>query len=100
MAKEFAAAFYKSKQWQHCRNAYVKSVGGLCEDCLIVGKYTAGEIVHHVINLSPKNIDDPNVTLNWTNLRLVCRECHAKEHGARAKRYTIEADGSVKIKSE
>lgn len=98
MSKEYAESFYKSKQWKECRKAYAKSKGGLCEDCLINGKYTAGEIVHHLINISPKNIDNPDITLNWNNLRLVCRECHAKQHGAKQRRYVIETDGTVKIK--
>lgn len=98
MAKDFAQGFYKSKQWRDCRNAFVKSKGGLCEDCLDKGRYTAGEIVHHIVNISPKNINDPDVTLNWNNLRLVCRECHAKEHGAKQRRYVIENDGTVKAK--
>jgi 5-methylcytosine-specific restriction endonuclease McrA len=93
--KEYAATFYKSKAWANCRKTYAASVGGLCEDCLKKGLITPGEIVHHVIAITPENITDPAVTLNWDNLRLVCRECHAVEHGARICRYTVDALGRV-----
>lgn len=96
MAREFAKRFYSSKAWQECREAYAKSQRHLCENCLTKGLYTPGEIVHHIIELTPNNIDDPSVTLNFDNLRLVCRRCHAEEHGARkGARYIITDDGRV-----
>lgn len=75
MAKEFAKAFYKSKAWIDCRNAFIKSVFGLCNRC---GR--PGYIVHHKEVLTPNNINDPNVTLNWDKLEYLCQECHNKEH--------------------
>ena len=76
MAKEFAKAFYKSKAWLKCRAAYIQSVFGLCERC-----QRPGDIVHHKIKLTSRNINDPAVTLNWENLELLCQECHNREHG-------------------
>ena len=96
--KEYAATFYKSKAWQHCREGYAASVGGLCEDCLKKGLITPGEIVHHKIAITPENVSDPSVTLNWDNLRLVCRNCHAVEHGARICRYTVDPIGRVTVR--
>ncbi|WP_367950550.1 HNH endonuclease signature motif containing protein [uncultured Gemmiger sp.] len=92
--REFAKAFYKSKAWQRCREGYVSSVGGLCEDCLAKGLYQPGEIVHHMVELNPANINDPAVALSWENLRLLCRDCHAKRHGSH-KRYRVDASGRV-----
>lgn len=92
--KEFAKRFYKSKAWKDTRKAYAASVGGLCEDCLARGLYKAGEIVHHRQVLTPENISDPSVTLAWDNLKLVCRDCHAKEHG-NTKRYKVDEFGKV-----
>ena len=80
MAKEFAKPFYKSVRWQRCRDAYIKSVNGLCENCLVKGKIVPGYIVHHKIELTPDNINDPMVTLCWDNLEYVCHECHNKIH--------------------
>lgn len=98
MSKEFARQFYNSYAWQQCRNSYLKSVHYLCEDCLTQGRYTPAEIVHHIKELTPDNITDPNVSTSFTNLKAVCRECHAQEHGIQIKRYRIMPDGSVEIK--
>ena len=94
--KEFAKVFYKSKAWQHTRAAYAASVGGLCEDCLNRGIYRAGEIVHHKTELTPENINDPEATLSWGNLRFVCRDCHGKAHGS-IKRYQVDEMGRVTV---
>jgi 5-methylcytosine-specific restriction endonuclease McrA len=61
--------------WKKCRNNYFQSKYGLCERCAAPGK-----IVHHKKYITPDNINDPNITLNWDNLELVCQECHNKEH--------------------
>lgn len=96
--RDFARSFYKSQQWKKTRDLYAKSVGGLCEICELNGRIVPGEIVHHKIHLSPDNIDDPDITLNFDNLQLVCRECHAKIHaGIDQRRYTINDDGSVVV---
>ena len=99
MAKEFATAFYKSRAWRNCRDGYSASVGHLCERCLSRGLYVPGEIVHHKVHLTPENINDPNVSLNWDNLELLCRECHAKMHGSQ-KRYKVDEFGRVTVKQK
>lgn len=76
MARDFAKSFYRSKAWQECRNAYFDSVFGLCERC-----GAGGSAVHHKTYLTPQNISDPEVSLGWDNLELLCIDCHAKEHG-------------------
>ncbi len=97
MAREFARRFYSSKAWQDCRNAYAKKAHHLCEDCLAKGIYKPGEIVHHVIEIDPVTIEKPEVALNFDNLRLVCRDCHAEEHRRKKKgqRFTVGADGKI-----
>lgn len=74
--KDFAYRFYSSKQWKHCRESYKKIMHYQCEMCGGVG-----EIVHHKIVLDAVNINDPNVALNYRNLRLLCRKCHGLMHG-------------------
>ena len=96
--KEYAERLYKSKQWQNTRAAYASSKRGLCERCLAKGIYSPGEIVHHWIYISQKNINDPAITLNWDNLELVCRNCHAAEHEQRKRRYRFDEAGKVIIK--
>lgn len=82
MSKDYAKKFYSSKRWQDCRNGYAAARGHLCERCLARGEYVPGEIVHHKQHLTPSTINDPMVALNWSNLELLCRKCHADEHGA------------------
>ena len=96
MAKEYAQAFYKSDAWQRTRSAYFKYKCGICERC-----GGAGKIVHHKIYITPKNIGDPRVTLNFKNLELLCQECHNAEHAKKQSsryqnsRYTIDENGNV-----
>ena len=80
MARDFAKKFYNSKKWKKCREAYKESKNGLCERCLKNGKYMVGDEVHHKEYLTPDNINDPNITLNWDKLELLCQSCHSKEH--------------------
>lgn len=93
--KKYAESFYKSIAWQNCRNAYMKKVGGLCEDCLKENKITPAEEVHHIKWITPQNINDPNVTLNWKNLVALCREHHRQRHGAKQMRYKVDEFGRV-----
>lgn len=95
--KPYAEKFYKGKKWQACRDAYTHSVRGLCERCLAKGIIKPGVIVHHKIHLTPDNIKDETVSLNWDNLELVCRECHAELHG-NLKRYRFGENGEILIR--
>lgn len=95
MAKEYAKKFYKSKAWQQCRDAFFQSKFGICELC---GK--PGKEVHHKIHITPHNINDPNITLSWDNLQLLCSSCHCAIHDksyemyrARTRRDTGVANG-------
>lgn len=80
IAKEFSISFYKSKAWLDCRDGYIQSAHGLCERCLDKGIVKPGYIVHHKELLTPENINNPYVTLNWDKLEYVCQDCHNKEH--------------------
>ena len=74
MAKEWAKSFYKSKAWLQCRAAFIISVYGLCNRC-----QGPGYILHHVIELTPTNIKDPEISLNWMHLEYLCLDWHNKE---------------------
>lgn len=93
--KDYAKAFYKSAAWKQTSAAYKKSVGGLCERCRTKGLIVPGVIVHHKIYITPDNINDPSVTLDWHNLECVCRNCHAEEHTGVVKRFAVDALGRV-----
>lgn len=100
MAREFSEKFYKSSMWVNCRESYIKSVGGLCEQCYKNGIIKHGEIVHHKIHLTPENINNPEITLNFQNLELLCRDHHAEIHKKQMKRYEVDKDGRLRTRSE
>ena len=93
--KEFARQFYSSVAWRNTRAAYTASVGGLCERCKAKGRLTPAEIVHHKTHLTPDNITDTNITLDWANLEALCRDCHGEVHKKIKKRYKIDKFGRV-----
>jgi len=98
MARDFAKKFYSSKQWQDCRNEYMKCAGYLCEDCMKRGIYKPGIEVHHIEELTPLNINRPEISLNYDNLVLLCRECHKARHkGQKDRRYVIGDNGEIII---
>lgn len=89
-------AFYKSKSWEGTRRAYFQHAGGLCERCLERGKVTPGRIVHHKIKLTRSNVSDPNISLSFDNLQLLCAACHAEVHAADPDQgYSFDANGNL-----
>lgn len=100
--KEYAEEFYSSTAWKKCRAAYLEKVGGLCERCMSQGRYTPAELVHHIVPITPANINDPSITMNFDNLKAVCRSCHAIEHlrqngNSNLPRYIVDELGKVTI---
>lgn len=91
--RAFAKAFYESTAWRQTRAYILKRDAGLCVHC---GE--PGVIVHHKIELTPRNIDDPMITLNEDNLETVCRTCHAIIHEGTppiADGLAFDADGNI-----
>ena len=88
--------FYGSQRWKKTRDAYFQSKNGLCERCLKCGVIRAGEFVHHKIHLDSVTVEDPGIALDWNNLEVLCRNCHAAEHGK--KRYYVDQNGEVHVK--
>ena len=92
----FARQFYSSGAWADCREAYRTSIGNLCEICLKNGQINPVDEVHHKIRLTPQNINDPKVTLNWKNLEGLCERCHKLAH-KRKRRYNVDESGRLSI---
>ena len=99
MARNFSKSFYNSKEWQAVRSAALMRDRYLCQHC---GKPAAE--VHHIIHLTPDNVNDPAVTMNLSNLVSLCKDCHFEEHrGEHAKgrqanedySYTFDANGQL-----
>lgn len=80
MAQEFARQFYSSKAWQECREECMRQRHYLCENCLAKGIYKPAKYVHHIEELTPLNIGNPEIALGLGNLMCVCRECHDEFH--------------------
>lgn len=94
--QEYAEKFYKSKAWVKTRAAFVSCKRGLCERCLAKGIYSPGVIVHHICHITPENINDPSVTMNFDNLQLLCRNCHAEVHSSKeGSRFVLDDEGRV-----
>ncbi len=75
--KEYAEEFYKSSQWKKCRKAFIASLADkTCPRC----HERIGKIVHHKNYITPYNITNPMITLNFDNLEYLCQECHTLEH--------------------
>ena len=85
MAREFAIGFYQSKAWRIVRELVLRRDHFTCH-C-----HGRAEEVHHIIELTPENINDPNVALNPDNLVSLCHDCHTKE----TKGVSDVADGYV-----
>lgn len=97
MAQDFSRQFYNSPAWKQARNAYANKKHHLCEDCLERGEYRSGDIVHHLIELTPDNIHDLDITLSDKNLRLLCRSCHKRIHG-KARRWEVDEFGNTSVR--
>ena len=53
--------------------------------------------MHHIIHLSPENVDNPEISINQDNLLLLCKECHNKKHErfTDKKKYKFDSDGNI-----
>lgn len=98
MAKDFSKSFYKSRAWRRCRQYVWQRDSGMCVDCMANGILTPGVEVHHIIELTPGNVNDPSISLNPDNLVTLCKSCHEKRHGKNIKRYKIDEYGHVSAK--
>lgn len=97
--------FYNRKMWQQTREAYIKSVGRLCERCRAKGLIVPAEIVHHKVHLNEMNVMNESIAYGFDNLEALCRSCHAEEHEEEYTerrrehgRYYFDKNGNVIIK--
>ena len=95
MARDFAVAFYKSKEWAKTRQYVLMRDKYKCQRC---GK--PAQEVHHKKHLTPDNIWDPWIALNPENLVSLCKDCHFKQHeedkAAGKKRYEKAKNGDCR----
>ena len=88
------AAFYHSAAWRKLSRVFLLSQNYICERC---GK--PAEIAHHRKYLTPANMNDPEISLNPSNLEALCMACHNAEHfgtgGAIAAGYEFDENGEL-----
>ena len=86
MAKPWEKKLLNRKAWEKCRTGFISERiridGGMCQVC----RKNLGYIVHHKIHLTPENINNPEITLNWDNLSYECKDCHDQHEGHGVKR--------------
>ena len=75
MAKEWAKQFYNSSAWKQTRQCVLKRDRYKCQQ---PGCKRTAEEVHHIIELTEKNVNDIKVSLNINNLTSLCGDCHKR----------------------
>lgn len=91
--REFARGFYHSRAWRDTQAAFMASRCYVCERCS-----GPARIAHHVRHLTPQNVSDLSVALDWSNLMALCIECHNLIHkggGACAPGVRFDRDGDI-----
>lgn len=88
-------SFYNKRVWKDLANAIRKERFYLCDVC---GCPDSKE-VHHIQPLTEQNITDPNISLNRSNLVLLCRDCHNYVHSrwqpTEANQYIFDSCGRI-----
>lgn len=98
MAKEYAKAFYHSKEWQDLRAWVLHRDLYTCADC--GGRATE---VHHETTLTASNINDPQIALNSKLLTSLCHDCHTKRTQAEPacdENYFFDENGQLSPRGE
>ena len=72
---------YGSQAWKDLSEAF-KRHNPLCQDCQEAGAVVPVEIVDHIEEVR----DRPELSLVWSNLRSLCRPCHAAKTAAAARK--------------
>ena len=87
--------FYVSWKWRRFRESRISMAGGLCEECQRRGIVTPADDVHHIIELTPQNVNDPAISLSVENTLVLCEKCHAEKH--KKRRWRCDAFGHVAL---
>ena len=95
MAKNFSKKLYNSAKWKKIRHFVLMRDFYICRVC---GEPNC-DTVHHIVELTPMNINDPNITLNPENLITLCNQCHDEVHGRNYRQevrwYAFDTDGNL-----
>lgn len=81
---------YQSPAWRKLRDSWIK-MHPLCEECLLEGKVTPAEDVHHVRSPFKNGQINYQLLLDENNLISLCKKHHAEIHN-RQQGKTTAAD--------
>lgn len=95
MANPKLKYFYNSKAWKNLASKIRKAKFYTCEKC---GAINSKE-VHHIKPITELNVTDPNITLNESNLMLLCNECHNEIHNRFKKSKSAISSRSITFDS-
>ena len=98
MAQPWAKPLYNSTVWKNLRAAALRRDHFTCQICA-----RRATEVHHKIELTEENVNDPKIALNINNLQSLCHNCHTaltmEEHAGRAPDsglyYVFDSDGML-----
>lgn len=80
-SKETRALFYNSGEWKEKRKEILKRDNYECQWCKAEGRVTLADAssleVDHIKELE----NYPELALENSNLRTLCKDCHNKRHG-------------------
>lgn len=87
--------FYNSKRWKQMRDYIRDKYQMKCAHCkkLITGR----SAVDHIIELTPDNILDEQISLNEHNLELLCAECHAIKTNVHMTNFDIDKRKDINL---
>ena len=68
--------FYNTREWKRLSEKKYCDADGLCEKCRERGIIREGREVHHIVPLD----EDWSRRLDYSNLILLCPDCHNEAH--------------------
>ena len=88
--------FYVSWKWRRFRKSRLAMAGGLCEECRAKGKAVPAEEIHHIEELTARNVNDPRISLSVENTICLCKDCHVAKR-RKERRWRCDPLGRVSL---
>lgn len=80
MAEQWASKLYNSQAWKRLRSSIIAARGSRCQMCGRLMLDDSQLVAHHVVELTPDNVDNPRIALNPDNIQIICKDCHDVVH--------------------
>lgn len=73
-------SFYNSARWRKFRVSFLASHDPVCAVCKKIITDPLDCELDHIVELTPENVLNPDITLNPDNVQILCHSCHDKKH--------------------